>query len=82
MSGVPETRAIFAKPKHPYTKALLAAEPTGHKDPVPKTAPTMLAGTDMRVTFKVGGGFLAGEPIYLKAVDRVSVTLKRGAGAR
>ncbi|TMJ41498.1 MAG: ABC transporter ATP-binding protein [Alphaproteobacteria bacterium] len=64
--------------EHPYTKALLAAEPTGHKDPVPKTTPTMLAGTDMRVTFKVGGGLLAGEPIYLKAVDRVSVTLKRG----
>ncbi len=73
-----ETRAIFSKPKHPYTKALLAAEPTGHKDPVPKSSPTMLDGTDMRVTFKVGGGFLAGDPIYLKAVDRVSVTLKRG----
>src|SRR5439155_23779590 len=73
-----ETRAIFAKPKHPYTKALLAAEPTGHKDPVPKSAPVMLDGTDIRVTFKLGGGFLAGDPIYLKAVDRVSVTLKRG----
>ncbi|WP_119272590.1 ABC transporter ATP-binding protein [Taklimakanibacter deserti] len=73
-----ETRAIFANPRHPYTKALLAAEPSGHKDPVPKTAPKVLDGTDMRVTFKVGGGFLAGEPIYLKAVDRVSVTLRRG----
>ena len=73
-----ETRAIFASPKHPYTKALLAAEPSGHKDPVPKMAPKVLDGTDMRVTFKIGGGFLAGEPIYLKAVDRVSVTLRRG----
>jgi ABC-type microcin C transport system duplicated ATPase subunit YejF len=73
-----ETRTIFSKPKHPYTKALLAAEPAGHKEPVSKSASTMLAGTDMRVTFKVGGGFLAGDPIYLKAVDRVSVTLKRG----
>jgi ABC-type microcin C transport system duplicated ATPase subunit YejF len=73
-----ETRTIFANPKHPYTKALLAAEPSGHKDPVSKTAPKMLDGTDMRVTFKIGGGFLAGEGIFLKAVDRVSVTLRRG----
>jgi oligopeptide transport system ATP-binding protein len=73
-----DTRSIFANPKHPYTKALLAAEPTGHKDPVPKSSPTVLAGTDMRVTFKIGGGFLAGEPILLRAVDRVSVTLRRG----
>jgi oligopeptide transport system ATP-binding protein len=73
-----ETRAIFTSPKHPYTKALLAAEPSGRKDPVSRTAPKVLDGTDMRVTFKIGGGFLAGEPIYLKAVDRVSVTLRRG----
>jgi oligopeptide transport system ATP-binding protein len=73
-----DTRAIFSNPKHPYTRALLAAEPSGHKDPVARTVPKVLDGTDMRVTFKIGGGFLAGEPIYLKAVDRVSVTLRRG----
>ena len=70
-------KTIFANPKHPYTKALLAAEPTGHKDPVAqRRRAKVLDGTDMRVTFKLGGGFLAGEPIYLKAVDRVSVTLQ------
>ncbi|MGE0004155.1 MAG: ABC transporter ATP-binding protein [Parvibaculaceae bacterium] len=73
-----ETGAIFASPGHPYTRALLAAEPSGTKDPVPKTAPKVLDGTDMRVTFKIGGGVLGGEPVYLKAVDRVSVTLRRG----
>ncbi len=73
-----ETAAIFASPKHPYTKALLEAEPTGRKQPVAANAPKILDGTDMRVTFKIGGGFLAGPPIMLKAVDRVSVTLRRG----
>jgi ABC-type microcin C transport system duplicated ATPase subunit YejF len=73
-----DTKTIFSAPKHPYTQALLAAEPSGRKAPVAKTARRVLDGTDIRVTFKLGGGFLAGEPIYLRAVDRVSVTLKRG----
>ncbi len=73
-----ETAAIFAAPKHPYTKALLEAEPTGRKAPPPPNAPKILDATDIRVTFKLGGGFLSGPPLYLKAVDRVSVTLRRG----
>jgi oligopeptide transport system ATP-binding protein len=73
-----ETKAIFKNPKHPYTKALLAAEPTGRKAPPAANAPKILAGTDIRVTFRIGGGFLSGPPIYLMAVDRVSVTLRRG----
>ncbi|MGQ0485568.1 MAG: ABC transporter ATP-binding protein [Hyphomicrobiales bacterium] len=73
-----ETASIFATPKHPYTKALLEAEPTGRKAPPPPNAPKILDGTDIRVTFRIGGGFLSGPPLYLKAVDRVSVTLRRG----
>ncbi len=73
-----ETRAIFAKPKHAYTKALLEAEPTGRKAPPPANAPRILDGTDVRVNFQIGGGFLSGAPILLKAVDRVSLTLRRG----
>ena len=73
-----DTAAIFAAPKHPYTKALLAAEPTGRKTPVPPNAPKILDSTDVRVSFRIGGGFLAGEPIMLHAVDRVSLTLRKG----
>ena len=73
-----ETRALFAAPKHPYTRDLLDAEPSGRKAPPPPQAPKVLDGTDVRVTFKLGGGLFGGEPIYLKAVDRVSVTLRQG----
>ncbi|MGE3832329.1 MAG: ATP-binding cassette domain-containing protein, partial [Parvibaculaceae bacterium] len=72
------TAALFAAPKHPYTRALIAAEPTGRKQPVEKNAPVVLDGTDIRVNFKLGGGFLAGEPLIVRAVDRVSVRLRRG----
>jgi oligopeptide transport system ATP-binding protein len=73
-----ETKALFSAPKHPYTKALLEAEPTGRKAPVSPKAPLILTGTDIRVTFRMGGGFLSGPPLELRAVDRVSVSLKQG----
>jgi ABC-type microcin C transport system duplicated ATPase subunit YejF len=73
-----DTKAIFAKPKHPYTKALLEAEPTGRKAPPVKNAPKILDGTNVSVTFEIGGGFLSGPPLRLKAVDHVSLTLKQG----
>jgi ABC-type microcin C transport system duplicated ATPase subunit YejF len=73
-----ETQGIFANPQHPYTKALLAAEPTGRKAPPAADAPVILDGTQVKVTFKIGGGFLAGEPILLRAVDAISLRLKRG----
>ena len=73
-----ETKVIFAKPKHPYTKALLEAEPTGRKAPPAKNAPKILDGTNVSVTFEIGGGFMSGPPLQLKAVDRVSLTLKQG----
>ena len=73
-----ETAEIFASPKHPYTRALLEAEPSGRKAPVPSSAPKMIDATDVRVSFKIGGGFMSGEPIVLRAVDRVSMTLRQG----
>ncbi|MGN6144563.1 MAG: ABC transporter ATP-binding protein [Mesorhizobium sp.] len=72
-----ETEALFSAPKHDYTKMLLAAEPTGSKDPPPPNAPVLLEGRNVEVTFRIGGGFLAGEPMLLRAVDRISVRLKR-----
>ena len=73
-----DTKEIFANPKHPYTKALLDAEPTGRKAPPAAKAPKILDGTNVSVTFEIGGGFLSGPPLLLKAVDHVSVVLRQG----
>ncbi len=72
------TKTLFASPKHAYTKALLEAEPTGRKAPTPATAPSILSGQDMKVTFKIGGGLFGSPAIQLKAVDGVSVNLHQG----
>ena len=69
---------VFAAPAHDYTKMLLAAEPQGGKAPPPAGAPAVLAGRDLTVSFKRGGGlFRRGRP-PLKAVDGVSLALLEG----
>lgn len=72
-----EAEAIFANPRHAYTKMLLAAEPKGTKSPPPADAPVVLEGRNVEVTFRIGGGFLAGEPLMLRAVDHISIRLQR-----
>jgi oligopeptide transport system ATP-binding protein len=72
------TEQLFSAPQHPYTKMLLAAEPAGTKNPPPDTSPLLLEARDVGVTFWLGGGFLKGRPTELKAVDRVSVLLRKG----
>jgi ABC-type microcin C transport system duplicated ATPase subunit YejF len=69
---------IFTRPKHEYTQMLLAAEPTGRKAPPPADAPVLLEGRNVKVSFGLGGGFLAGPPVELKAVDGVTIRLRAG----
>jgi ABC-type microcin C transport system duplicated ATPase subunit YejF len=71
------TEKILAAPRHPYTKALLDAEPEGRKHAPPKGAPAILEGRRIRVTFALGGGFFSPPRVELKAVDDVSISLRR-----
>ncbi len=71
------TSEIFARPAHPYTRMLLDAEPSGHKPPVPDTAPVLLEAQKVAVEFELASGFL--QPAHiLRAVDDISFSLRKG----
>ena len=69
---------VFTAAKHPYTRMLLAAEPTGRKAPPAPKAPVLLQGHKVEVVFRIGGGLFGGPPIVIRAVDRISIGLKQG----
>ena len=73
----PATR-VFSDPQHPYTKALLAAEPSGAANPTPPHAPVVLETKDLRVWFPIREGFFRRIVDYVKAVDGVSLRLRAG----
>ncbi len=69
---------IFAEPSHPYTRALLAAEPKGAPPlPVAGAKPVVVA-ENVRVWFPIKRGFFRRTVGYIKAVDDVSVTVREG----
>jgi len=73
------TQEVFDNPRHDYTKMLLAAEPSGHKDPPRPDAPVLLEGRNIRVTYHLSGSLFGGhKAMDLKAVDDVSVRLQQG----
>jgi oligopeptide transport system ATP-binding protein len=73
------TQEVFDNPRHDYTKMLLAAEPSGHKDPPRPDAPVLLEGRNIRVTYHLAGSLFGGhKAMDLKAVDDVSLRLQQG----
>mgnify|MGYP001315026561 CR=1 FL=1 len=50
------TAEIFARPKHPYTQKLLAAEPSGAPDPVAADAAEVVSCDGLRVWFPITAG--------------------------
>ena len=69
---------IFAAPQHPYTQALIAAEPKGAPPAINASAKTILEASDIRVWFPVKRGFFRKTVGYVKAVDGVSVSVREG----
>jgi microcin C transport system ATP-binding protein len=69
---------VFTAPKHPYTRALLAAEPKPDPAPPRPTAPVVMSADDLKVWFPVKRGLLRKTVGYIKAVDGVSVKVRKG----
>jgi len=72
------TRALFAKPQHHYTKHLIASEPKGSPPPEDAKAKTILEAKNLRVWFPIKRGFLRHTVGHIKAVDGIDLTVKEG----
>jgi len=69
---------VYGKPEHPYTRQLLAAEPKPDPAPPRPDAPVVLEATDLKVWFPIKRGVMRKVVGHIKAVDGVSVQLRKG----
>jgi microcin C transport system ATP-binding protein len=72
------TEEVFARPRHPYTKHLLAAEPKGKPPARNPGAPIIVQGADIKVWFPIRRGLLRRVVGHIKAVDGIDVTVREG----
>ncbi len=70
---------VFAAPQHSYTRELLAAEPKGQAAEVAADAPLLMQADNLKVWFPIKTGFMRKVTGYVKAVDGVSVAIRKGA---
>src|SRR5580698_9757758 len=73
-----DVERVFTAPEHPYTRALLAAEPKPDPAPPQPNAPLLLEADDLKVWFPIKRGVLRKVVGHIKAVDGVSVALRKG----
>ncbi len=69
---------VFTAPEHPYTRALLAAEPKPDPAPPRPQAPVVVQTDDLKVWFPIKRGVLRKVVGHIKAVDGVSVEIRKG----
>jgi microcin C transport system ATP-binding protein len=69
---------IFRSPQHPYTRALLAAEPHPHALQPNPTGQIVLKTDDLKVWFPIKRGVMRKTVGHIKAVDGVSVEVRKG----
>jgi len=72
------TAELFANPRHPYTRKLLAARPSGEPAPVPADARTLVRTEGLRVWFPIQRGLLKRTVGHLKAVNDATITVRAG----
>jgi len=68
----------FLNPRHPYTQALLKAEPKPDPAPVAADAPVVVETSDLKVHFPIKRGVLRKTIGHVKAVDGISIAIRRG----
>lgn len=71
-------KKVFETPKHPYTKALLAAEPSGSPDAIIKERNPVLMVNKLKVWFPIKRGVLRRTVGHVKAVNTADFQIERG----
>jgi microcin C transport system ATP-binding protein len=69
---------VYTAPQHPYTRALLAAEPKPDPAPLMPGAPAVVEATDLKVWFPIRRGVLRRTVGHIKAVDGVNIEVRKG----
>src|SRR6187401_860823 len=69
---------VFTAPKHSYTRDLLAAEPKPDPAPPRPDAPVVMSADNLKVWFPVNRGLLRRTVGHIKAVDGVSLAVRKG----
>src|SRR3977135_3187328 len=69
---------VFTAPKHPYTRDLLAAEPKPDPAPPRPNEPVVISADNLKVWFPVKRGLLRRTVDHIKAVDGVSLAVRKG----
>src|SRR3954462_13158646 len=69
---------VLGAPEHPYTRALLAAEPKPDPAPINSDAPVVVETKDLKVWFPIKRGVMRRGVGHIKAVDGVSIGVRQG----
>ena len=69
---------VFTRPKHDYTRHLLAAEPKAKPARPLQSAPVIMEASDVKVWFPIKRGVLKRTVDHIKAVDGITLNLRAG----
>ncbi|MBU6506651.1 MAG: ABC transporter ATP-binding protein [Alphaproteobacteria bacterium] len=71
-------REVFARPRHPYTRHLLDAQPKGAPVVPADGAPVLMDGEDIKVWFPIKAGLFRRVTGFIKAVDGINLAVRAG----
>jgi len=69
---------VFSSPEHPYTRALMQAEPRPDPAPPQPDAPVLLKTEHLKVWFPITRGLMRKTVGHVKACDGLTIELRKG----